>query len=86
MAQARVWFFSTARHIIATNTNAKFQVNQTRDEKVMLWTKNWMPPARLYAMGDPIIPPVFYRRISCRCLSFSENLNLLQHHDDAWHL
>ena len=27
--------------IIATNTNAKFQVNQTGDNKVMLQTKNY---------------------------------------------
>ena len=30
----------TVDSIIGTNTNAKFQVNQT-GEKVMLWTKNY---------------------------------------------
>ena len=33
--------FHPALCIIATNTNAKFQVNQTGDDKVMLWTKNY---------------------------------------------
>ena len=31
----------TALCIITTNTNAKFQVNQTGDDKVMLQTKNY---------------------------------------------
>ena len=34
-------FFHTALCIIATNTNAKFQVNQTGDDEVMLRTKNY---------------------------------------------
>ena len=37
--EVELWFFHTARCIIATNTNAKFQVNQTG--KVMLRTKNY---------------------------------------------
>ena len=36
-----LWFFHTAFYIIATNTNAKFQVNQTGDDKVMVQTKNY---------------------------------------------
>ena len=36
-----LWFFHTALCIIATNTNAKFQVIQTGDDKVMLRTKNY---------------------------------------------
>ena len=39
--EVHLWFFHTALCIIATNTNAKFQVNQTRDDKVMLETKNY---------------------------------------------
>ena len=39
--EAQLWFFHTALCIIATNTNAKFQVNQTGDDKVMLQTKNY---------------------------------------------
>ena len=34
--EVELWFFHTALGIIATNTNAKFQVNQTGDDKVML--------------------------------------------------
>ena len=34
-------FIHTALCIIATHTNAKFQVNQTVDDKVMLLTKNY---------------------------------------------
>ena len=50
----------TALHITATHTNAKFPVNWTRDDKVMLWTKNWIPDAhQSYDMGDPTIHPVF---------------------------
>ena len=30
--QVELWFFHTALCIIATNTNAKFQVNQTGDD------------------------------------------------------
>ena len=37
----QLWFFHTALCIIATNTNAKFQVNQIGDDKVMLRTKNY---------------------------------------------
>ena len=37
----QLWFFHTALFIIATNTNAKFQVNQIGDDKAMLWTKNY---------------------------------------------
>ena len=37
----QLWFFYTAFCIIATNTNAKFQVSQTGDDKVMLPTKNY---------------------------------------------
>ena len=33
-----LWFFHTALGIIATNTNAKFQVNQTGDDKFKLCT------------------------------------------------
>ena len=36
-----LWFFHTALCIIAINTNAKFQVNQTGDDKVMLRTKKY---------------------------------------------
>ena len=39
--EVELWFFLTALCIIATNTNAKFLVNQTGDDKVMLWTKNY---------------------------------------------
>ena len=39
--EVHLWFFHTALCIIATNTNAKFSVNQTGDDKVMLWTKNY---------------------------------------------
>ena len=39
--EVQLWFFHTALCIIATNTNAKFQVNQTEDDKVMLQTKNY---------------------------------------------
>ena len=39
--EIELWFFHTAFCIIATNTNAKFQVNQTRDDKVLLRTKNY---------------------------------------------
>ena len=39
--EVQLWFFHTALCIIATNTNAKFQVNQTGDDKVMLRTKNY---------------------------------------------
>ena len=35
------WFCHTAFCNIATNTNAKFQVNRTGDDKVMLRTKNY---------------------------------------------
>ena len=34
--KVELWFFHTALCIIATNTNAKFQVIQTGDDKVML--------------------------------------------------
>ena len=39
--EVQLWFFHTSLCIIATNTNAKFQVNQTGDDKVMLRTKNY---------------------------------------------
>ena len=39
--EVQLRFFHTALCIIATNTNAKFQVNQTGDDKVMLWTQNY---------------------------------------------
>ena len=39
--EVQLWFFHIALCIIATNTNAKFQVNQTRDDKVMLRTKTY---------------------------------------------
>ena len=39
--EVQLRFFHTAPCIIATNTNAKFQVNQTGDDKVMLQTKNY---------------------------------------------
>ena len=38
--EVQLWFFHTALCIIATNTNATFQNNQTGDNKVMLLTKN----------------------------------------------
>ena len=38
--EAELWFFHTAFSIIETNTNAKFQVNKTGDDKFMLHTKN----------------------------------------------
>ena len=31
--EVQLWFFHTALRIIVTNTNAKFQVNQTGDDK-----------------------------------------------------
>ena len=56
----------TALRVIATNTTAKFPVNQTTDDKVMLRKKNWMPHTRTpkhnprppippYTMDDPIM-------------------------------
>ena len=39
--EVQLWFFHTVLCIIATNTNAKFQVNQTGDDKAMLRTKNY---------------------------------------------
>ena len=36
-----LWFFHTALCVIATNTNAKFQVKQIGDDKVTLRTKNY---------------------------------------------
>ena len=39
--EIQLWFFHTALCIIATNTNAKFQVNQTGDDKVILRTKTY---------------------------------------------
>ena len=39
--EVQLWFFHTALCIIATNPNAKFQANQTGDDKVMLRTKNY---------------------------------------------
>ena len=39
--EVQLWFFHTALCIIATNTNAKFQINQTGGEKVILWIKNY---------------------------------------------
>ena len=39
--EVQLWFFHTALCIIATNTNAKFQVNQTGEDKVMPRTKNY---------------------------------------------
>ena len=40
-ALCRIWFFHSALCRIATNTNAKFQVNQTGDDKVIIPTKNY---------------------------------------------
>ena len=37
----KLWFFHTALCINVTNTNTKFQVNQTGGDKVMLQTKNY---------------------------------------------
>ena len=37
----QLWFFHTALCIIATNTIAKFQINQTGDDKVILQTKKY---------------------------------------------
>ena len=39
--EVQLWFFHTALCIIATNTTAKLQVNQTGDDKVMPQTKNY---------------------------------------------
>ena len=39
--KVELWIFQIALCIIATNTNVKFQVNQTGDDKVMLWIKNY---------------------------------------------
>ena len=39
--EVELWFFYTTLCIISTNTNAKFQVNQTGDDKIMLWTRNY---------------------------------------------
>ena len=39
--KVELWFLHTALCIIASNTNAMFQVNQTADDRVMLWTKNY---------------------------------------------
>ena len=39
--EVQLWFFHTALCIIATNTNAKFQVYQTGDDKGVLRTKNY---------------------------------------------
>ena len=39
--EVELWFFHTALCIIATNTNVKFLVNQTGDDKVMPRTKNY---------------------------------------------
>ena len=39
--EVQLWFFHTAICIIATKTNAKFQVNQTGYDKVILRTKNY---------------------------------------------
>ena len=38
--EVELWFNQTALGITETNTNAKFQVNQTGDDKFMLQTKN----------------------------------------------
>ena len=51
----------TALSVIATNTNAKFQVNQTGDDKVMLRTKNYSnelsnPRANNSTCSGPITP------------------------------
>ena len=53
--------------IIPTNTIAKFQVNQTREDEVLPRTKNWTPPMHLPSetptcMVDPIIHPVFEKQ------------------------
>ena len=37
--EVQLWFFHTALCINASNTNAKFQVNQTGGDKVILQTK-----------------------------------------------
>ena len=39
--EVQLWFFHTALCIVARNTNAKFQVNQTGDDQVMLRTRNY---------------------------------------------
>ena len=39
--EVQLWFFHTALCIIATNTIAKFQVNQTGGDKAILRTKNY---------------------------------------------
>ena len=39
--EVQLWFFHTALCIIATNTNAKFQVIRTGDNKVMLQTLDY---------------------------------------------
>ena len=59
--EVQLWFFHTALCIIATNTNAKFQVNQTGDDKVMLRTMNYFNKlsnlrANNSAFSGPITP------------------------------
>ena len=39
--EVELWFFHTTFRIIATNTNANFQVNRTGNDKVMLHIKNY---------------------------------------------
>ena len=39
--EVELWFFHTALGIIETNTNAKFQANQTGNDKFILRTKNY---------------------------------------------
>ena len=39
--EVQLWFFNTTLCTIATKTSAKFQVNQTGDDQVMLQTKNY---------------------------------------------
>ena len=59
--EVQIWFFHTAFCIIATNTNAKFQVNQTGDDKVIIRTKNYSNElynyrANNYICSGPITP------------------------------
>ena len=61
--QVQLRFFHTELCIIATNTNAKFQVNQTGDDKIMLRTKNYPNElsnsrANNFACSGPITPSV----------------------------
>ena len=40
-SEVQLWFFHTVLCIIATNTNANFQINQAGGDKVILRTKSY---------------------------------------------